>query len=178
MSAGETITVVTPILGRIQCAPGFATTTLYVTIVGQQPFAKRPQSENQHFCMVRTQSMGSSFMLVEYPNMGRVLKATNTSSGIGGTKVIVEAVGKEGEYLVNGGKLPRDFGKEYHYRLDRISEGTKYHIFSDSNMDGSKTLIQTGYGDAHGGKENEPIVIDAYSNVPWEIFTFENPPPN
>ena len=117
-------------------------------------------------------------MLVEYPNMGRVLKATNTSSGIGGTKVIVEAVGKEGEYLVNGGKLPRDFGKEYHYRLDRISGGTKYHIFSDSNMDGSKTLIQTGYGDAHGGKENEPIVIDAYSNVPWEIFTFENPPPN
>ena len=41
MSAGETITVVTPILGRIQCAPGFAATTLYVTIVGEQPFAKQ-----------------------------------------------------------------------------------------------------------------------------------------
>ena len=77
MSAGETITVVTPILGRIQCAPGFAATTLYVTIVGEQPFAKTAQSENQHFCMVRTPSMGTSFMLVEYPHMNKVLKATN-----------------------------------------------------------------------------------------------------
>ena len=176
MSAGETITVVTPILGRIQCAPGFAATTLYVTIVGEQPFAKTAQSENQHFCTVRTPSIGTSFMLVEYPHMNKVLKATNTSSGIGGTKVIVEPVGKEGDYLVNGGKLPRDFSREYHYRSEQISGSPKYHIYSDSNMDGSKTLIQTGFGDAHGGKENEPIVVDAYSNVPWEIFSFENPP--
>lgn len=178
MSTGETITVVTPILGRIQCAPGYASSTIYVTIDGEQPYAKTAQSVNQHFCMVRTSSMGKSFMLVEYPTMGKVLKATTTPSQIGGTKVIVEAVGKEGEYLVNGGKLPKNFGKEYWYRLEQICGGPNYYIYSDSNIDGPKTLIQTGYGSAHGGKENEPIIVDEYSNVQWEIFSFENPPPN
>ena len=90
MSAGETVTVVAT-LGRIQCAPGFGDTDLYVTIVGKQPFSKIAQSENQHFCMVRTPSMETSFMLVQHPNMNKVLRATNTPSGIGGTKVMVEA---------------------------------------------------------------------------------------
>ena len=176
--------MVTPILGRIQCAPDYATTTIYVTIVGEQPLAKTAQSENQHFCMVRTPSMGASFLLVEYPHMSKVLKATYTPSDIGGKKVIVEAVGKEGEYLVKGGKLPRDFGKEYQYRLELISAGgPKYHIHSNSDIVGPNSLIQTGYwaGGNHpnnAGKENEPIVLDICNNNQWEIFSFENPPPN
>ena len=71
--------------------------------------------------MVRTPSMGASFMLVEYPHMSKILKATNTPSSIGETKVIVEAVGKEGEYLANGRKLPQDFSEYYRYWLEQIS---------------------------------------------------------
>ena len=79
---------------------------------------------------------------------------------------------------MNGGKLPRDFNKDYRYRLKQITytSGPSYYIYSDSNMDGPNTVIQTGYGDAHGGKENEPIVVDKYSDVQWEIFRFDNPP--
>ena len=120
-------------------------------------------------------------MLVEYPHMSKVLKAINAPSSIGGTKVIVEAVGKEGEYLVNGVKLPRNFSKYYRRCLEQISGSQiKYHIYSvsDSNLDGFNTLIQTGFGGAHGGKENEPIVVDENYHVPWEIFSSENPPPN
>ena len=174
MSAGETVTVVTPILGRIQCAPGYATSTIYVTIVDDQPFSKPGQQDNQSFCMVRTPSMGKSFLLVNYPDLNKVMMCTRIASSIGGTKVFIEPVGKEGEHLVNGGKLPRDFGNEYQFRLDQVN--LKWHIYSNSNIAGPNTLIQTGYGNAHGGKENEPIILDMLSNVPWEFFTFENPP--
>ena len=98
---------------------------------------------------------------------------TRIASSDGGTKVVMESVGREGEYLVNGGKLPRDFGKEYQFRLEQVN--TKWYIYSNSNIDGPTTLIQTGYG-ATGGKENEPIIVDVFSNVPWELFSFENPP--
>ena len=172
MSAGETVTVVTPALGRIQCAPGYATQSLYVTIVDGEdhPRAKTALPANQHFCMVRTSSMGQSFMLVEYPHLNKVLKA-NTSN----TAVTVEAVGGQGEYLVHGGKLPRDFGKEYQYSLQQTgTESSKYSIRCEIDC---RRILQTG-GSLHGtnGKENAQILVDWMEGMEWEYFSFENPP--
>ena len=182
MSAGETVTVVTPILGRIQCSPGHGTSTLYVTIVDDQPFAKPGQAVDQHFCMVRTPSLSSkenSFLLVNYPNLNKIMRCTTIFAGSpshsGNTrKVLIEPVGKEGEYLVNGGKLPRDFGDDYQFRLEQVN--TKWLIYSNSFIFGPKTVIQTGVGAEYGGKENEAIVVDEFSDVPWEFFAFENAP--
>ena len=177
MSAGETVTVITPPLGRIQCAPGYTTSEVYVTIVNNvdQPYSKPPQPENQSFCMVRTPSMGNYCLLVDYPNLRNVMMCTRIKSPIGGTKLLIEPVTTTGEPLVNGGKLPRDFGKDYRFRLERVE--SKWHIYCESvDIAGPSTLIQTGYGNTHGGKENEPIVIDKFSNVPWEFISFENPP--
>lgn len=174
MSAGETVTVVTPILGRIQCAPGFATTTIYVTIVDDQPISKTAQPDNQHFCMVKTPSMGTSFMLVEYPHLNRILRATSIRTGTGGTKVVVEPVCGE-QPLMNGGELPRDFGKEYQYHLEQTAESLEFYIYSNSDIDGPETIIQTGFGD-NGGQENQPILVDMLNGVTWETFSFDNPP--
>ena len=74
MSTGKTISIF--VSGHIQCAPGYTNKTIYMTIVdGQdQPCAKAAQPVNQHFCMVQMPSMEKSFMLVEYPNLRKVLK--------------------------------------------------------------------------------------------------------
>ena len=114
--------------------------------------------------------MGKSFMLVEYPHLNKVLKA-NTSN----TAVTVEAVGCEGEYLVHGGKLPRDFGKEYQYSLVQAEAGSsKYSIRCEIDC---RRILQTG-GSSHGtnGKENAQILVDWKEDYPWEYFSFENPP--
>ena len=138
-------------LGRIQCAPGYTNKTIYVTIVdGQdQPCAKTAQSTNQHFCMVQMSSMEKSFMLVEYPNLRKVLKATDLSLDNGGTKLVVGEL-DENITIVNGGKLPRDFGKEYQYSLVQAgalvgSETLLYFIFADQTILGvARRVIQTG----------------------------------
>ena len=116
MSAGETVTVVTPILGRIKCAPGYAKSDLYVTIAPsvedpsiEQPYAKKAQPDDQHFCMVRTPSMGNSFLLVKYPTLDKVMVCLSCHSSVSpeAFMVSIEPVGKPGEHLDNGGKLPR-----------------------------------------------------------------------
>ena len=181
MSAGEQVTLVTnsdqkAVPGRIQCAPGYAVNPdLYITVVNQyELFSKTAQPADQHFIMVKTASLGDSFLLATYPVPDRVMMATLIKSEVGGTKVLLEPVGKPGEYLVNGGKLPRDFGKQYQFRLDKISTN-KFYIYSNSDYDGPQTLIQTGYGST-GGKVNQPIILDEYSGNQWEPFSFENPP--
>ena len=125
----ETVTVVQPILGRIQCAPGYAISNIYVTIIDDQPFSKPAQQDNQSFCMVQTPSMGKSFLLVNYPDLNKVMMCTRIASSIGGTKVLIEPVGKEGEHLVNGGKLPRDFGNYYQFRLEQVNSKWVINLF-------------------------------------------------
>ena len=143
----------------------------------EQPFAKKAQPDDQHFCMVRTPSMGSSFLLVKYPTLDKVMMCTRICSSVSPVayKVLIEPVGKPGEHLDHGGKLPRNFGDQYQFRLEPQEGSSKWYIYSDSNIDGPRTLIQTGIGST-GGQENQAIVVDEYSDVPWELFSFENAP--
>ena len=87
----------------------------------------------------------------------------------------VEAVGGQGEYLVHGGKLPKDFGKEYQYSLQQTgTESSKYSIRCEIDC---RRILQTG-GSALGtdGKENAHILVDWKEDMQWEYFSFENPP--
>lgn len=168
--------------GRMQCAPGYATKPLYVTIIPDedQPRAKTAQSVNQSFCMVQTPSMGKSFMLVEYPYLTKVLKATTDLIDItGGTKLVVEQL-DENQPIVKNGKMPRDFGKEYQFSLVQAGAlvGSKtllYFIFSEYSMLGLRRIIQTGKCSSVG-QEDERIIVDLFQNNEWERFSFENPP--
>ena len=72
--------------------------------------------------------------------MSHIYHGHSIASSIGETKVLIQPVGKEGEHLVNGGKLPRDFGNYYQFRLEQVN--LKWVIYSDSNIDGSKTIIK------------------------------------
>ena len=153
-----------------------------MTIVADedQPRAKTAQSVNQSFCMVQTPSMGKSFMLVEYPYLRKVLKATSDLIDItGGTKLVVEEL-DENVQIVNGGKLPRDFGKEYQFSLVKAgalvnSKTFLYFIFSEYSMLGLRRIIQTGKNST-GGQKDAHIIVDLFQNVEWERFSFENPP--
>ena len=178
MFAGETISIF--VLGRILVA---AMSTLYVTIDGQdQLLALGEQPVNQHFAMVQTPSMGKSFMLVEYPFLRKVLKATKLPLDIPmAAKLVVEEL-DENVTLVHGGASPRDFSTEYQFSLVQadISADSNttlsYFIFSEDPCAlYHRVLIQAGKFDS-AGQANAPIILDPFNNVEWERFSFSNPP--
>lgn len=185
MSTGDKISIF--VLGRIQCITDTGTLPpeikIYVTDVDgkDQPYANTAMNHGQHFCMVRTPSMGRSFMLVEYPEMKKILKATDLPIGDSntGTKLLVEELDTA---LISDGQLPRDFGFGNEYWFSLVLKGSYgppdnktpyYLIFSDNSY---RRVIQTGIGNT-AGKEDAAILMDTFYNVPYECFIFEHSPP-
>ena len=182
MFAGETISIF--VLGRILVA---AMSTLFVTIDFDNQdrlLALGPLPANQNFAMVQTPSMGKSFMLVEFPFLRKVLKATNLPlvDIPGAAKLVVEEL-DENVTLVNGSASPRDFGAEYHFSLvqadidvDLNTTRLSYFIFSEHPCAlYHRVLIQTGKFDS-AGQPNAPIILDPFNNVEWERFSFTRSP--
>ena len=180
--ASENVSKLT-VVGRMECAQGSTEKTLYVTIANDsRPDSQTirllgAQSTEQHWCLVRTPSMGEKFIICSYPTTNKVLQATNDRIE-GYEKACRVKVVKLPSNIVLGSPLPMPLDKTYQFRYEEKNPGDNCKsgcfIISESGIF-PDTVLQGGY-EVDPPKMNDHVTIHARERTNRELFWFENPP--
>lgn len=173
------------IVGRVECSRGNTEQPLYITITNnttpnppyQTVILLPAQSIDQSWCLVKTTMMQDCFVIASYPNMNKVLVATNDPvEGYTKAKHIrVETLTKP---IVEGEPLPINVNELYLFNMEPERSGG-YYLCSQSNIF-PDTVMQGGY-DVNGSSTTPPAVND-FVNIHnrqrsiREWFWFENNP--
>ena len=178
------------VVGRIECAQGSTSQPLYITIANDTQTDSqtirliRAQSTEQHWCLVRTPSMGEKFIICSYPTTDRVLQATEVPIDAYEKAFRIKVV-KLPTNIVLGRPLPMPMDKYYQFTLEEKKPGdrcrTGCFIRSESEIL-SDNVVQGGYKKSKDEtpelppEPNDHVSIHLRALIHRELFWFENVP--
>jgi len=185
--ASENVSKLT-VVGRVECARGSTEEALYVTIANdQRPDSQTirllgAQSTEQHWCLVRTPSMGEQFIICSYPTTNMVLQATKDQIDNCGVAYRIKVV-KLPSNIVLGSPLPMPLDKTYQFRYEEKNPGdnckagcsllSDIGIFPDTVMHGGYSVKGIAQ---EPPKLKDHVTLHPRERINRELFWFENPP--